>query len=472
MKKLLLLYSCITIATAAFAQNPAYRLELAGHWNDTTIAGTPNPFSPEVQFWNDLTGWTDTATGREYVIMGSIDSVYFFDVTDPAAIRKCDVRWGLNRVINRDFETYSHYVYCVSDNGPGGALQIYDLQYLPDSVRLVRTDSALSSNTHSLFIDTASRRMYFNLTKTFGPFPKSAMHILSLEDPGNPTFIGQLTDPNGACGKVHEAYFRNDTAYCSCEYKGLHIFDLSNPVSSVYIGGISPPYPQNGYNHTSWLDSSGKYLVFTDEVPYGLPIKLYDVSNKTAPDYELSFNSNPGATPHNVIWTGNRLWTSAYEDGVVMWDMTNPLNPVIGASYDTYPQNPAGVYNGLTGCWGVYPFFRSGNIAASDMHNGLFLLKYNKSVGIAEQNREQPGARIYPNPFSEVLNITITSHHREPATLGLYDLSGRLHTEKQINLLEGENDIKLEEVSALKSGMYLLRVVSGHGITRQPVVKY
>lgn len=463
----------ISLYVSATAQN-AYNFELAGHWNDTSLASQSNPFSSTKQTWSDLTGWTNPSTGKEYVIIGSIDSIYFFDVSDPQHIVKCDVHWGRNRVINRDFETYSHYVYCVSDNGPPGALQIFDLQYLPDSVHLIKVDSALSSNTHSIFVDSTSKRLYLNLTKPYGTVPKVPMQILSLADPENPVYMGRLTDPVNVCGNVHEAYFKNDTAYCSCEYRGLHIFDMRNPDSSVYLGGISPPYPFNGYNHTGWVDSTGKYIVFTDEVPYGLPIKLYDISNKAAPDFKLTFNSHAGATPHNVIWLGNRLWTSAYEDGMVLYNMTNPLSPVIEGFYDTYPQNAPGKYDGLTGCWGVYPFFSSGYIAASDMRNGLFMLRYKKgaNTGISEQSKNSFIVRAFPNPFQTLLTLSIFSNEKEPAQLRIYSLSGQLQAEKEINLLQGENDIKLEEVSALKNGMYLLTIVSEHGITHMPVVKY
>jgi choice-of-anchor B domain-containing protein len=467
----LLLLLCVSLFASAQTQI-AYRFDLAGHWNDTSLASLSNPFSSARQTWSDLIGWT-APDGKEYVVMGSIDSIYFFDVSNPADIKKCGVYWGLNRAINRDFETYSHYVYCVSDNAPPGALQIFDLQYLPDSVHLIKNDSLLSSNTHSIFIDSLSKRLYFNSTQSYGPSAKHyAMEILSLVDPENPVKIGHLTSTPQVCGNVHEGYFRNDTAYCSCEFTGLHIFDVRDPDTSIYIGGVSPPYPYNGYNHTSWMDDSGKYLVFTDEVPYGLPIKLYDVSNKAAPDYKLFFNSHTGATPHNVIWIGNKLWTSAYEDGMVLYDMTNPLAPVVQGFYDTYHQNPDGVYDGLTGCWGVYPFFQSGYIAASDMRNGLFMLNYNQATGVSETSKNSLITKVFPNPFADDLNMAIYSNYREPAQVRVYSVSGQLQIQKQINLLEGENDIKLEEVSALKSGMYLLTIVSEHGITQMPVVKY
>lgn len=471
MKKILcLLFSVISLV--CYSQQ-AFRFELSGHWNDTNLASQSTPFSNDRQIWSDLIGWTDSRNGKEYVIMGSIDSVYFFDVSNPSSIKKCDVRWGRNRVINRDFEVYNHYVYCVSDNGPSGALQIFDLQYLPDSVHLIREDSSISSNTHSIFIDSNSKRLYLNITKPFGPGPKIGMQIVSLENPEYPILIGQLTDSAKVCDRVHEAYYRNDTAYCSCEYNGLQIFDIRNPMKSEYIGGISPPYPFNGYNHTGWLNDEGSMMVFTDELPYGLPIKLYDVSNKKAPDYKTSFNSHQGATPHNVIWIGDKLWTSAYEDGMVLWDMSNPLNPVIQGFYDTYPQNPDGVYQGLTGCWGVYPFFTSGYIAASDMHNGLFLLKYNQKVGLSEKGKSTLKVMTYPNPTNHYLNLQILSNNKEIAIVKIVNTNGQTVMQKQIDLLDGENDIKLEEVSGVENGMYFLSIISESGLSKNlPIVKY
>jgi choice-of-anchor B domain-containing protein len=447
----------------------SFRINMLGNWNDTTLGSISGNLSNAKQYWSDLIGWTDPKNGKEYVIMGSVDSTYFFDVSDPENIRKCAVYTGLVRSINRDYDVYQHYVYCVSDNGNPGAFQIFDLQYLPDSVHLVLQDTSISTRTHSLCVDSTSKRLYFNSGSKGAE--RYFMLILSLEDPENPVVIGELKDPN--CNRVHESYFRNDTAYCSCGYNGFYVYDMRRADSIVYMGSVRPPYPYNGYNHTSWLNEDGTLLVFTDEVPAGLPIKLYSInSNKIDFDYETSFNSHTGATPHNVIWLGDKLWTSAYEDGMVLWDMTNPFAPKIEGYYDTYPQNAEGSYNGFTGCWGVYPFFKSGNIAASDMHNGLFMLRYDQTLGTAETGQNSLVAKVYPNPFHNELSVRLYSSEKQPATLSMYNLSGQLLLEKQIDLQEGENDLKLEEVSALNNGMYLMRVISSQNIVQQPVIKY
>ena len=85
--------------------------------------------------------------------------------------------------------------------------------------------------------------------------------------------------------------------------------------------------------------------------------------------------SSPGSgvVPHNVHVMGDFLVTSYYADGVVVHDISDPSNMVEVARYDTYP----GTANYTIGNWGVYPFFASGTIIASDIEYGFFVLGSN-----------------------------------------------------------------------------------------------
>jgi choice-of-anchor B domain-containing protein len=456
------------LTSPLFAQQ-AFRMELLGHWNDTTLPGQINTFADEKQIWNDLMGWTHPASGREFIIIGSIDSTYFFDVTNPAEIKKCAAHSGRVRSVNRDYEVYKNYVYCVSDNGPAGVLQIIDLQYLPDSIHVISEDSSISSRTHSIFIDSVSKRLYLNAAGV-GQL-RYDMLILSLDSPEKPKVIGELRHP--ACERVHEAYFRNDTAYCSCEWRGLHVYDMRKSDSILYIGGIRPPYPFNGYNHTSWVSPDGKFIAFTDELPTGLPLKLYSIENGGRSfDFEAVFNSNEGTTPHNVFWKEHLLYTSAYEDGVVIWNMKNPLNPQKEAWYDTYPKNTEGIYNGFTGCWGVYPYFKSGNIAASDMRNGLFMLKYDATLSTHNiSKRGIPMIKAFPNPFTDNINVQLHTESNQQAFVQVFSSQGKLLLEKNIHLQIGENNILLNETSNWVNGVYILRIYSEAFNIKQVLVK-
>jgi hypothetical protein len=81
--------------------------------------------------------------------------------------------------------------------------------------------------------------------------------------------------------------------------------------------------------------------------------------------------ANIGTIPHNVHVNNNWLVTAYYTDGVSIIDGHRPENMVEVAHYDTYP-GPETMFHGV---WGVYPYFQSGNIIASDIETGLWIFK-------------------------------------------------------------------------------------------------
>ena len=57
-----------------------------------------------------------------------------------------------------------------------------------------------------------------------------------------------------------------------------------------------------------------------------------------------------------------------------MFDISDPTNPELVASNDTYNQTPDYPYCTYNGNWGVYPFLGTDRILLSDMQNGLFIV--------------------------------------------------------------------------------------------------
>lgn len=429
----------------------------------TLLAKWNNPNLPRVdgdQIWNDVMGWHDSLNNKEYIITGSGDSIYFFDITDPTQIILCDVEKGRAvGAVNRDFEVYQHYVYCVSDRSTTpGSLQIFDLQYLPDSVHQVYDNDTFSINTHTLFIEPSRARMYL-CGNSHKPAGIRSMAIFSLANPADPVFLGEIPKSEG-CAYTHEMYARNDTAYLSCGYAGLYIYDVRNASTPVQISAILPPYPQNGYNHSSWLDSSGQFLMFTDENP-GLGVKIFDISDIRNPDFITVFNSNVGALPHNAYWKGRFAYVSSYEDGVVVYDLQNPRSlkfrqPPLAGFYDTYPYNATGVYNGFHGCWGVWPFLPSGVIIASDMSEGIFVLQPSTTLSVSEKVSSMNHSKVYPNPISEKSAVWVNALRSEQLKISIYNTHGQVVFETDQLIVQGQNQIDLKNLLIETSGIYHL----------------
>jgi glucose/arabinose dehydrogenase len=70
---------------------------------------------------------------------------------------------------------------------------------------------------------------------------------------------------------------------------------------------------------------------------------------------------------------------------------------------------------------------------------------------------------VYPNPVKDVLNVRVNS---EAATLKLYDASGRLVKQQQMN----GKTVQQITVGYLKNGLYLLKIESATGVTTKKIV--
>lgn len=351
------------LALQPFSQE--LNLEAISNWRDT---GTTR--------YNDCWGWAQD--GKEYAVIGSQYGAHIIDVTDPQNIFEVDrVRgrhFGSN-VIHRDYKTYNGYLYAVGDQG-NASLQIIDLSYLPDSVHLVYDEDSLLVRSHNIFIDTINARLYSAGGSKIGG--GNHLRIIDISNPVNPyLLVDCLTEFSWwqvFVGYVHDLYVRNNIAYVHDE-DAFHMIDFTDPLNPIVTGQLSM-YVDEGYNHSGWLHDDGeRYIMFDETV--GKRIKMLDVSDPLDIRVDDAFGvytgDNTNTIAHNGFFLGDLAYVSYYDDGVYVYDCTDPQNVEIEGYY--YIENgPFGL--GSTGVWGVYPYLPSGNIIASDMGSGLHVLKW------------------------------------------------------------------------------------------------
>lgn len=449
-KKIVLLFALTAIVLGSHAQNKKHNMNLLSNWDNDSLS------SLGLQSFSDVFGWYDSIKKREYAIVGTVDSTYFFDVTNPSNPIKCDAEAGRSGYsIWRDYDTYKNYCYAVQDAN-AGALQIFDMSYLPDSVHKVYDSDSLLYRSHT--ITRAGDKLYCNSVTT-NKGTRRAMQILSLANPEKPTLVGVVNPPifggNAAFNFCHDTYIRNDTAYCSGEYGGLFIYDVTQPGNAKYLASLTD-YPEKGYNHSSAVTDDGKYIFFTDENA-GVGIKAYDIADFNNMQLQTVFRSNVGAIAHNPYLKGNLLYVSYYEDGAYIFDVTNPKKPEVYAYFDTHPQNTDGNYRGFYGCWSVYPYLPSGILLALDQTNGLFVLKPQFGLGMDEIGVEN--FNVYPNPlYSDKLTVSLLNQQESQVTITVTDALGAtvLTTEEKVD--KGLNTITLNLPPQLKQGIYFVTI--------------
>jgi choice-of-anchor B domain-containing protein len=347
-------------------------MKMLSSWDDQSLPAYSGVY------YSDIWGYVDNS-GGEYAIMASVDYTHFIDVTNPESPVEISRQVGVSRCLWRDYKTYEHYAYGVSDNCRGG-LQIFDLQHLPDRVEKVYESTSLFADAHNIFIDEQHGRLYVS---GYSDVNSVDVLVLDLNDdpvggfgPQNPKLLKKV---DLVPGYVHDLYVRDDIVYCSHgNNQSLYIYDFSDLDNISVLGSLSS-YTGQGYNHSSWLSADGKTLVMADET-HNLPLKVVDVSDPDNIEVKSTFKSallGPryrNSVPHNPFIIGNEFAVvSYYHDGVQIYKIDDISQPFRVGYYDTFTAHST--YTGYKGCWGVYPFLPSGNIIASDIENGLFVLR-------------------------------------------------------------------------------------------------
>ena len=80
--------------------------------------------------------------------------------------------------------------------------------------------------------------------------------------------------------------------------------------------------------------------------------------------------------------------------------------------------------------------------------------------------------QVSPNPFIENLNIRFTSAETGVAQIRITNIAGQTMLSKQSTISKGYNNIQLDGLSSLASGMYVAQLImNGTVIDNQRVIK-
>lgn len=375
MKKLLQFLIAFSFASGTLhAQYSALNFTLVSNINpESGVNGYGDKYSG---CW----GWYQATKNKEYAIACSKSGTYWVNVTNPLTPTVSAFRSGaFNNATWREVKTYSTFCYVISDDGgnnQNNSFQIFDMQYLPDSVHKVYDGKSLFKRGHALWVDGS--KLYVSGV-TYSNNTTSLLNVYSLATPTAPLLLRSLEQDAPFINYVHDAFVRNDTVYASCAYQGLYVFHLLGNNTFQQLGSLTS-YPYSGYNHASALTPNGQTLVFTDEVPDGLPIKTANVSNLSNIQVLGTTNQFTATTPHNPFMVNNQYcFLSSYQEGIQLYDISSPSSPTLAGYFDTYPQGGGNTgtwgNNAYKGQWGSYPYLPSKTIFALDMNNGIFLLR-------------------------------------------------------------------------------------------------
>ncbi|HEX4955137.1 MAG TPA: choice-of-anchor B family protein [Thermoanaerobaculia bacterium] len=337
---------------------------------------------------NDVWGWTDPSTGKEYALMGRSNGTAFVDVSDPAAsIYLGNLPTHSGNSTWRDIKVYQNHAFIVSEATNHG-LQVFDLTQLRNVVNppVTFTETAFYGHfgrAHNIAINEQTGFAYAVGSRQGTETCGAGLHMVNIQNPTAPTFAGCFSSD----GYTHDTqcviYDGPDTAHVGKEIcfnsneDTLTIVDVTNKSAPAQISRTA--YSASGYTHQGWLTEDQRYFLLDDELDeqnfgHNTRTRIWDLADLEAPSVIGFFSSPVGAIDHNQYVKGNFVYQANYRGGLRILSLDDIESGTLTQAgfFDIYPASDTASFNGA---WSVYPFFASGNVLISGIEQGLFVVR-------------------------------------------------------------------------------------------------
>lgn len=381
---------------------------------------------------NDIWGWTDPTTKKEYAIVGLRIGTSFVDVTDPVnPIVVGMLPTATSNSTWRDIKVYKDHAYIVADNAGNHGVQVFDLKQLRglSSFNEFKMNYHYTNvgSVHNIAINEETGFAYatgISSADSSDFICGGGLHIIDLSDPGEPSFAGCFahagTGRSGS-GYTHDAqvviydgpdkdYTGKEIAFSSNE-TALSIADVSDKSNPLIISKFDNM--QFGYVHQGWLSKDHRYFFVNDELnEYQGPDKyqttlIFDLRNLDEPEILTVYRSNLQTIDHNNYVVDNLLYQSNYSTGLRVINIQKIQSPTEVAYFDTYI---SGDIVDFVGSWSNYPYLKSGTLLVSSIEEGLYVLKATDGGTLTTTQEKNKSYQFilkenYPNPFNPITSI-------------------------------------------------------------------
>ena len=254
-----------------------------------------------------------------------------------------------------DIKVWQNYLYVVNGSSVGVG-RIADLSD-PDSPVVVGS----FPGAHNIYI-ADNGFMYLE---------DPGLRIFNLNaDPTNPVLVWQ----SGSGG--HDATVVGNRLYDFHGFGGTNIYDVTDPTNPNLLSTIDAPFVS--FHHSGWPTEDGDFLFICNELSVhpDPDITVWDISDVGNPQFAGEFKDEQ-TNAHNLYVVGDFAFTSYYNSGFRVFDISNPVDLQLVAGFDTSPDVDTG--STFQGAFGAYPFTATGSIFVSDIQGGLHLFSFNQS---------------------------------------------------------------------------------------------
>lgn len=490
----LLLLICFTASSQTPCQNgmagiyPCNQITLLSHLSPEDLQSDYIDGSA----LNDIWGWTDSQNGKEYAIVGLVDGVSFVDVSDPvnpiflgklpeklassSGSSSANLRVMHGKSYWRDIKTFKNHAFIVSDlNSEHSGVQVFDLTKLRNHDGgdwIEYTEDASYDyfhRAHNIAINEETGYAYVVGAISGTEMCNGGLHIIDINDPKNPKFESCFSDD----GYTHDVqcviYQGPDPDYTGMEIcfasneDTFTIVDVDNKSDMNMISRTS--YDNYSYTHQGWLSEDHKFFLMNDEQDeeafgHNPRTLIWNIEDLDSPVLIGDYYNNAVSIDHNLYTHNGLVFESNYSSGLRVLEMSRIEEGMLRevAFFDTYPEDDLIDFYGN---WSNYPYFESGTIIASDMNNGLFVLKLNMGVDIISTHPEnQTGCGMGG------INFSVEAEEAEGTTFRWQRFAGQKYIyigEGSVSLGTQTPDLTVIPSSLTKGNLIRCEITTAYG---------
>lgn len=389
---------------------PCHDIDLVAHLSLEDFDVLSEVAGGDITMFNDIWGYTDRKTRREYALLGANRGTIAIEVTEPGSPKIVgilpSVVYSENGDIWRDIKVRGDHAFIVTEIAENG-LQVWDLSSLSEvgaNDGPVRFDTLTVyngfSSAHNVNINVDSGFAYAIGTDTC----LGGMEMVDISDPANPSDAGCYKDD----GYIHDTqcviYHGPDTRFTGreiCVHSAGELTSFIDPqatsISVVDVTdkenverlvefsyqGLTGVPNFGGYSHQGWLTPDHRVFLHNDELDEFLgsvsttTTRVWDLTDLTNPTLVSQKTNGVTSVDHNIYTRGEYSFHSNYRSGLRLFHASNAANGELPelAFFDVFPEDDAADFNGN---WSNYPFFqfRARNmVAVSSIEDGFFLLE-------------------------------------------------------------------------------------------------
>lgn len=335
--------------------------------------------------------------------------VWIFDVSNPDAATLVS-RFAPPGTKNmQGIEVLNGIGYFGDDNGQG--VFIVDLSNPLSPKLITRITSAQGgyNYVHDLTLDGNGHMFVPNYRVN------DDVQVWNVSNPAAPSLEMTLRGTDSL--SVHDVTVKNNRLFMNGWGGEVDIWDITNldtqaPVrlgsffSGLHTQDVSVTDDGNYLACPRELASNGDVGIFNISDPANV-IKVADI---TEPGWGIAATS-----PSTSKIMGNYLYVAWYQAGLLIFDISDPTNPIMVGSYDTWSGFSYGGNGGGDGDWGVWPFLGTDRVLISDRSSGLYVLD---TTGVSSQ------AAVYSLIFNPSSLLGSTSTAGTAYLLGLPPAAG------------------------------------------------